>query len=504
MFTGIILAKGRVVSFEERGGDLELGIDAAGLEVARIAIGDSVCVQGVCLTVTRKQDSSFFADVSRETLAKTTLGKLTVGSNVNLEPSLRAGDALGGHMVSGHVDAVGHLRRIDQDARSWRLEFELPASLSRFVAAKGSICLNGVSLTVNRADEQLFDVNIIPHTHAVTTLGELRVGDGVNLEIDVVSRYLDRLVGADRSEPSGGVRRIPITTPNGTFKVWTQRIGSNPRIKLLLLHGGPGCTHEYFEPCEAHLPAAGIEFYYYDQLGSYYSDQPKAPDLWELPRFVEEVEQVRIALGLDADNFFLLGHSWGGILALEYALTYQRHLKGLIISNMMASIPAYNEYAEKVLMPGMDAAALAEIKSLEAAKDYQNPRYMDLLMRHHYIYHVLRMPLDAWPDPVERTFKHLNPDVYVPMQGPSELGASGKLANWDRMSRLSEIAIPALTIGARHDTMDPRYMQAMAHAMPHGRYLDCPDGSHMAMFDDQQRYFDGLIQFLKDVDGGRI
>jgi riboflavin synthase len=194
MFTGIILAKGRILSLTEREGDLELGIDAAGLDLARTAIGDSVCVQGVCLTVTRIQSSAFFADVSRETLSKTTLGKLKVGSNVNLEPSLRAGDALGGHMVSGHVDAVGNLRRLDQDARSWRLEFELPAALTRFVAAKGSISLNGVSLTVNHVDGLRFDVNIIPHTHRVTTLGELRVGDGVNVEIDVVARYLDRLV----------------------------------------------------------------------------------------------------------------------------------------------------------------------------------------------------------------------------------------------------------------------------------------------------------------------
>jgi riboflavin synthase len=193
MFTGIILAKGRVTSLTERDGDLELGVDAAGLDVARIAIGDSVCVQGVCLTVTRKQDTYFYADVSRETMAKTTLGQLKVGSNVNLEPSLRAGDPLGGHMVSGHVDAVGNLKRIDPDARSWRLYFELPPALSRFVAAKGSICLNGVSLTVNNVDGLVFDVNIIPHTQAVTTLGELRVGDGVNVEIDVVARYLDRL-----------------------------------------------------------------------------------------------------------------------------------------------------------------------------------------------------------------------------------------------------------------------------------------------------------------------
>ena len=194
MFTGIIVATGRVTSLTEKGGDLELAIDAAGLDVARIALGDSVSVQGVCLTVTRMEGTRFHADVSRETMAKTTLGNLDSGSRVNLEPSLRAGDALGGHWVSGHVDAVGKLKALVQDARSWRLEFELPASLMRFVAPKGSICVNGVSLTVNKVDGRRFDVNIIPHTLNVTTLGELKIGDGANIEIDVIARYLERLM----------------------------------------------------------------------------------------------------------------------------------------------------------------------------------------------------------------------------------------------------------------------------------------------------------------------
>src|SRR6202163_4875062 len=260
--------------------------------------------------------------------------------------------------------------------------------------------------------------------------------------------YLDSSSRSDRL--SGGVRIVPITTPHGTFKVWTKRVGNNPRIKLLLLHGGPGATHEYFEACDCYLPAAGIEYYYFDQLGSYYSDQPDIPDLWNVARFVDEVEQVRSALDLDADNFFLLGHSWGGILAIEYALKHQQRLKGLVISNMMASIPAYNDYAERALMPSMDRQALAEIKRLEAAEDYANPRYMELLMQHHYIYHVLRMSLSEWPDPVERAFKHLNPKVYIPMQGPSELGASGKLAHWDRSADLPSISVPVMTIGARY------------------------------------------------------
>ena len=194
MFTGIILATGRVSSLTEKGGDLELGVDASALDLGRIAIGDSVSVQGACLTVTRKEGACFYADVSRETMAKTTLGDLRAGSRVNLEPSLRAGDALGGHWVSGHVDAVGKLKTLVQDARSWRLEFELPTALMRFVASKGSICVSGVSLTVNHVAGRCFDVNIIPHTLKVTTLGELKVDDGVNIEIDVIARYLERLM----------------------------------------------------------------------------------------------------------------------------------------------------------------------------------------------------------------------------------------------------------------------------------------------------------------------
>jgi len=293
---------------------------------------------------------------------------------------------------------------------------------------------------------------------------------------------------------------IPIETPRGMFRVWTKRVGNNPRIKVLLLHGGPGFTHEYLEAFDSFFPAAGIEYYYYDQLGSAYSDQPDEPELWEIPRFVDEVEQVRLALGLDANNFYLYGSSWGGILGIEYALEHQDNLKGLIISNMMASIPAYNEYAEDVLMATMDPAVLEEIKALEAVKDYENPRYEELLMEHHYVHHILRMPAEEWPDPVVRTFESVNPKVYVPLQGPSELGASGKLVEWDRTTELSQIRVPTLVIGAEHDTMDPKHMEWMAGEFPSGEYLYCPNGSHLAMYDDQEIYFEGLISFIKKVD----
>lgn len=303
---------------------------------------------------------------------------------------------------------------------------------------------------------------------------------------------------------SGGVTMIPVSTPRGTFRVWTKRVGNNPRIKLLLLHGGPGATHEYFEAFDSYLPAAGIEYHYYDQLGSAYSDQPDEPGLWETARFVDEVEQVRRGLGLDRANLFLLGHSWGGILAIEYALAHQQHLKGLIISNMMAGIPAYNAYAAEVLMPAMDQRALAEIRRMETSGQTEDPRYMELLIPHHYEQHILRLPSAQWPDPVQRAFKHLNAKIYVPMQGPSELGASGTLGEWDRTDDLERITVPTLVIGARHDTMDPAHMEWMAGALPRGQYLFCPNGSHMAMYDDQQVYVEGLIRFLRDVDAGRV
>jgi proline iminopeptidase len=314
-----------------------------------------------------------------------------------------------------------------------------------------------------------------------------------------VSAYLDYSERNDKL--SGGARMIPVKTPVGSFRVWTKRVGNNPDLKVLLLHGGPGCTHEYLEACDSYLPAAGVEYYYYDQLGSGRSEQPEDLTLWELDRFVDEVEQVRLSLGLDQGNFVLYGQSWGGILAMEYALRHQEHLRGLIISNMMSSAPAYNAYAEQVLMPEMDQAALSEIQSFEASGDIENPRYMELLLEQHYVHHILRMPVEDWPDPVNRAFAHINPAVYVTMQGPSELGISqqAKLARWECTDRLPQIEVPTLVIGAKYDSMDPAHMEMMAGELPKGRYLFCPDGSHLAMYDDQHRYFAGLIEFLQNL-----
>ena len=194
MFTGIVQDVGKVVTREARGGDARMVIAFDHLRSSDFRIGDSICVQGCCLTATELPDGAFAADVSRETLSLTTLGDLAVGSPVNLEPSLKAGDALGGHLVSGHIDGVAKVVSISGDARSTRIKIAVPADLARYIARKGSVAIDGVSLTVNEVEDATFGVNIIPHTQTVTTLGQLTVGTRVNLEVDQVARYVERLL----------------------------------------------------------------------------------------------------------------------------------------------------------------------------------------------------------------------------------------------------------------------------------------------------------------------
>lgn len=308
------------------------------------------------------------------------------------------------------------------------------------------------------------------------------------------SKYL---LDTSKGIKNGGVKMVEIQTSKGKFKVWTKRIGNNPKIKVLLLNGGPGMSHEYFECFDSFLPGAEIEYIYYDQLGTGFSDNPNDTTFWDLPRYVEEVEQVRKALNLTSNNFYLLGHSWGGILAMQYALKYQANLKGLIVSNMMASCPKYGEYS-KVLEKQMDPKILLQIRDLEAKKEFDNPKYMELLMANYYNQHILRLPVNQWPEPVNRAFGRLNSSLYITMQGPSELGISGKLTNWDVAEQLKNITVPTLVIGAQYDTMDPKYMEWMSKQFPKGTYLYCEKGSHMAMYDDQETYMNGVIDFLKN------
>ncbi|WP_435801394.1 proline iminopeptidase-family hydrolase [Polaribacter sp.] len=317
------------------------------------------------------------------------------------------------------------------------------------------------------------------------------------------SSYFDYSNSDD--QVTGGIKMIPIETPKGTFNVYTKRMGNNPKMRVLLLHGGPGVTHEIFENFDGYLPNEEIEYIYYDQLDSYYSDKPNDSTLWTTEHFVEEVEQVRKALNLNKDNFYLLGQSWGGMLAMEYALKYQDNLKGLIISNMMASAPEYTKYANEVLGPQMDPKVLKEIMDMEANNDFENPRYNELLTNHYYTKHLLRKPVEEWPKSMNLTFEHLNPNIYIFMQGHSEFGMTGNasLKNWDVSSRLKEIKTPTLMLGAKYDTMDPKYMEWMAKEVQNGRSFTT-NGSHCSQFDDPETYFPALIKFIKDVNAGEF
>jgi proline iminopeptidase len=321
-------------------------------------------------------------------------------------------------------------------------------------------------------------------------------GNGEKLSVPNQKSFSEYFTYSNEVE-GGGVKMIPIETPVGTFNVWTKRFGNNPKIKILLLHGGPAMTHEYMECFETFFLREGFEFYEYDQLGSYYSDQPTDSSLWTTARFVEEVEQVRKAIGADQSNFYVLGNSWGGILAMEYALKYQNNLKGLIVANMVASAPEYGKYADEVLAKQMNPEVLAEIRALESKKDFVNPRYMELLIPNYYNEHICR--LKEWPDGLNRAIKHANNTIYTLMQGPSEFGISGRLATWDIKNRLHEITVPTLMIGAKYDTMDPAAMEEQSKLVKKGKFLYCPNGSHLSMWDDQQIFMNGVVSFIHEI-----
>lgn len=286
---------------------------------------------------------------------------------------------------------------------------------------------------------------------------------------------------------------VPIS---GGFHVWTRRVGESP-IKVLLLHGGPGSTHEYMECFENHLPPEGIEIYFYDQLGSYHSDQPTDPKLWDVDRFREEVEEVRTYLGLD--QFYILGSSWGGFLGIEYALKYQSNLKGLMISNMTASIDSYVKNINH-LREQLPAELVEKMKAYEAAGDYENPEYLELVDVHLNKKHICR--LDPWPDAVIRGFSHINPDVYNTMQGPNEFLVNGTFKDWNRWNDLHNITVPTLLLGGKYDTMAPEDKIEMGRRIPNSRVTICENGSHLSMWDDAETYFNAVKNFIKDVEAG--
>lgn len=334
-------------------------------------------------------------------------------------------------------------------------------------SAAAALCANGISVSPQTADPLLAPMPTFEPNSAVAAI----------------------------NPPTGirvaGILMIPVA--GGKYKVWTKRIGSG-KTKVLLLHGGPAVTHGYLECMESFLPDAGIEMYYYDQLGCGNSDIPEDTSLWTLERYTEEVEEVRRGLGLE--NFVLYGQSWGGILAIEYALKYQQHLRGLVISNMTAGVQSYlkRTSAIKTWLP---ADKLARLQALEAKEDYDNPEYERIMMEELYPQMLCR--IQPWPEPVTRSFRLMNQTIYVQMQGKSEFLVTGNLKNWERWDRLHEIKTRTLTIGSKYDEMDPDDMVKIAKMMPNATSFVCPNGSHLCMWDDQQAYFRGLLPFLKSL-----
>ncbi|MBE9463278.1 proline iminopeptidase-family hydrolase [Dyadobacter subterraneus] len=310
--------------------------------------------------------------------------------------------------------------------------------------------------------------------------------------------FSDYFISDTSHVQTGGVKMVPVKTPVGIQHVWTKRIGNNPKIKVLLLAGGPGFPHDYLEVFESFFPQEGIEFYYYDELGSGNSGKPADSTRFSVARAVEEVEQVRLALGLGKENFYIFGHSWGGLLAMEYALKYQQHVKGLIVSNMCASGKEFNRYIQQVLVKQIPSSALDSINLLAARNDYANPRYTELVTVHFYAHHVCRIPVNDWPEPFTRALGRSNQPYYLAMQGPSEFGIIGSLKNWDISGRLMRIKVPTLMIGAKYDEIDPKHMQWMSKQVVNGKFLYCQTGSHLSMYDQQQFYMHGIIEFLKN------
>lgn len=295
---------------------------------------------------------------------------------------------------------------------------------------------------------------------------------------------------------TGGVKMIQV---DGKYNVWTKRIGDG-KIKVLLLHGGPGFSHDYMECFESFLPQQGVEFYYYDQLGCGNSDHPTDTSLWNIPRYVEEVEQVRKGLGLD--SFYLFGHSWGSMLAMEYLQKYQSHVKAAILSNMTASVDAYLPYVDSLKKVFFSTADLKTFDSLDKLHAYNTPEYQNLLMSDLYTHTICSVT--PWPEPLMRAFVKSNPVIYIQMQGVDEFHVTGNFKDWTMWDRLKNITVPTLVLGGMKDEMNPVDMQHEGNLIPNSRTYLCPNGSHMSMYDDQQNYFRALLGFIKDVDENKF
>lgn len=286
-----------------------------------------------------------------------------------------------------------------------------------------------------------------------------------------------------------------IRLANG-YHVWTRKAGEGP-IKVLLLHGGPGLTHEYLENFQDFLVPEGIEIYFYEQLGSYFSDQPDDPDLWTIERFCNEVEEVRVGLGLD--DFYLYGHSWGGMLAIEYALKYGESLKGLIISSTTASMKLWDKHLLE-LRDSLPSEVIERMEVLEQLGKTMTEEYHELSWNFFGKKYICR--LESMPEAVMRSEARINEQIIEILLGTATFEVNGRLKDWDRWDVLQDIYIPSLVITGRFDNMRAAEIEEMARLLPISRSAICENGSHLTMWDEPESYFQHIITFLKDVESG--
>lgn len=320
--------------------------------------------------------------------------------------------------------------------------------------------------------------------------GSVAASSNLKFPATFASQDEGRTPAASQEVKTGGCQMV--TVRGGQYSVWTKRVGESS-TRMLTLHGGPGLNHIYLECLEDFLPQAGIEVYYYDQLGSLFSDNPDDTSLWTIERYTDEVEEVRKALGLE--NFYLYGHSWGGMLGYEYALKYGRHLRGLVISGMVASIPGYVRYASK-LRSEFPPETIKKMAEYESKNNFDAPEYQKIIFEQLYAKHLCR--LNPWPEPIGRSLKFFNTKIYNYMQGPNEFVITGTFKDWDRTADLGNIKTRTLVMGARYDEMDPDEMKRIAARIPGARAVISDRGSHLCMYDDQEWYFRELIRFVKE------
>ena len=295
------------------------------------------------------------------------------------------------------------------------------------------------------------------------------------------------------------VQYIEIEALGKKYNVYTRKIGDNSDVKLLLLHGGPGSSHTMFTCFDDYFKHTGYEYYYYDQLGSLNSSKPDIDELWDIDRFVDEVEQVRVALGLNKENFYLYGSSWGAILGIEYALKYQDNLKGLIFSSMQGSIKEYTKYTQQIIKSVLREDQIEEINLLNKKQDYNNPRIHELLVPYYEKY-VFGFKMNNLPVKMKNAMGNINRKIYNKMNGPTEFGCVGSLKDWSINDRLSELHIPILFMGSEYNTFDPQATKRMSKEVKDGYYFHSEIGGHLTMWDDSENYFNAIEDFIKKVE----